>query len=105
MPLRILKSDQPAGLRLVGELDISNVASLAEAMRGEIERGGDVVLDLGGLAFMDSSGIQLLIKASRELEGRGRLTLVAPGEVVRRTLELVPVQRLGNVVIIDDEHA
>ena len=105
MPLRIMKSDHEAGLRLVGELDVSNVADLAEAIRAEVDRGGDVVLELGGLAFMDSSGIQLLIRTSRELEGRGQLTLVSPGELVRRTLELVPVERLGNVEIIDDEHA
>jgi len=105
MPLRIMQSADASGLRLVGELDISNVSTLAEAMRADIERGGDVVLDIGGLAFMDSSGIQLLIKTSRELEGRGRLRLISPGELVRRTLALVPVERLGNVEIVDEEHA
>ena len=105
MPLRILRTENSAEVRLVGEADISNVATLAEALRADVQRGGDVVLDLAGLTFMDSSGIQLLIKASKDLDGRGRLKLIAPGDLVRRTLQLVAVDRIENVEIIDDEHA
>jgi anti-anti-sigma factor len=104
MPLRVLRSEGSKEVRLVGEVDISTVTALAEALRDDVERGGDLVLDLAGLAFMDSSGIQLLIKTSKALDGRGRLKLIAPGELVRRTLELVSVDRLENVEIIDDQH-
>ena len=103
MLLDIEKTDAPRGFRLVGELDASNVTSLSEALQPEIERGGDLTLDLAGLAFMDSTGIQVLVRTAQALEGRGDLILVSPGNLVRRILELIPVQKLDNVRIVGDE--
>jgi anti-sigma B factor antagonist len=103
MLLDIEKTDAPRGFRLVGELDASNVTSLSEALQPEIDRGGDLTLDLAGLAFMDSTGIQVLVRTAQGLEGRGDLILVSPGTLVRRILELIPVQKLDNVRIVGDE--
>lgn len=103
MLLDIEKTDAPRGFRLVGELDASNVASLSEAIQPEIERGGDLTLDLAGLAFMDSTGIQVLVRTAQGLEGRGDLVLVSPGNLVRRILDLIPVEKLDNVRIVGDE--
>jgi anti-anti-sigma factor len=103
MLLDIEKTEAPRGFRLVGELDASNVASLSDAIQPEIDRGGDLTLDLAGLAFMDSTGIQVLVRTAQGLEGRGDLILVSPGNLVRRILELIPVQKLDNVRIVGDE--
>ena len=103
MLLDIEKTEAPRGFRLVGELDASNVGALSEALRPEIDRGGDLTLDLAGLAFMDSTGIQVLVRTAQGLEGRGDLILVSPGTLVRRILELIPVQKLDNVRIVGDE--
>ena len=103
MLLDIEKTEAPRGFRLIGELDASNVTSLSEALQPEIDRGGDLRLDLAGLAFMDSTGIQILVRTAQGLEGRGNLILVSPGNLVRRILELIPVQKLDNVQIVGDE--
>ena len=103
MLLDIEKTEAPRGFRLIGELDASNVTSLSEALQPEIDRGGDLTLDLAGLAFMDSTGIQILVRTAQGLEGRGNLILVSPGNLVRRILELIPVQKLDNVQIVGDE--
>jgi anti-sigma B factor antagonist len=103
MLLDIETTESPRGFKLVGELDASNVASLSEALKPAIDRGGDLTLDLAGLAFMDSTGIQVLVRAAQGLEGRGNLILVSPGNLVRRILELIPVQKLENVEIVGDE--
>ena len=103
MLLDIEKTDAPKGFRLIGELDASNVASLSQPLQPEIDRGGEHTLDLAGLAFMDSTGIQVLVRTAQGLEGRGDLILVSPGSLVRRILELIPVQKLDNVRIVGDE--
>ena len=87
----------------MGELDASNVGVLQDALSREVEKGGDLTLDLAGLAFMDSSGIQALIKAAQGLAGDGRLILRSPGDLVRRILSLIPMDKLANVEIVDDE--
>lgn len=103
MLLTIEKTEDPRGLRLVGELDASNIASLTEALEPAVAQGGDITLDLAGLAFMDSTGIQVLVRTAQELEGRGSLVLVSPGNLVRRILDLIPVRKLDNVRIVEDE--
>ena len=52
---------------------------------------------------MDSSGIQVLIKTAQDLGDNGRLILQSPGELVRRILSLIPMDKLTNVEIVDDE--
>lgn len=103
MLLTIEKTQDPRGLRLVGELDASNVTSLTEALEPDVAQGGELTLDLAGLAFMDSTGIQVLVRTAQELQGRGTLVLVSPGNLVRRILDLIPVRKLDNVRIVEDE--
>ena len=103
MLLQIEKTESPRGLRLVGELDASNVDQLSQAIAPEIAEGGDLTLDLAGLAFMDSTGIQVIVRTAQNLGERGTLVLVSPGSLVRRILELIPVDRLENVRLEDDE--
>jgi anti-anti-sigma factor len=103
MSLQVLKTENPGTIRLIGEVDVSNVHALRDALRDEIQDGAHVTLDLAGLAFLDSTGIQLIVRTARELQGRGTLTLRSPGDLVRRTLELVPVERLGNVHIVEGD--
>ena len=103
MLLQLERTDEPRGYRLVGELDASNVGMLSDALGREVTNGGDLTLDLGGLAFMDSSGIQVLIKTAQDLNGRGRLILQSPGDLVRRILSLIPMDKLANVEVVDGE--
>lgn len=101
--LQVERVEDPRGFRLVGELDASNVGVLSDALSKEMEKGGDLTLDLAGLAFMDSTGIQALIKTAQELAPQNRLVLRSPGDLVRRILSLVPMNRMANVEILDDE--
>jgi anti-anti-sigma factor len=103
MLLTVERIEAPRGFRLVGELDASNVGVLGDALDPEVAQGGDLTLDLGGLAFMDSSGIQVLIRTAQDLRGNGRLFLRSPGDLVRRILTLIPMDKLENVEVIDDE--
>ena len=50
-------------LGLVGELDIASAGALKERLRVLAARGEPVVLDLGRLQFIDSSGLRELVRA------------------------------------------
>jgi anti-anti-sigma factor len=78
-------------VRLVGELDITSVGVVRGAVRGLIiDRDCAVlVLDLAGLSFIDSSGLNLLVTIKRDVSDAGAgLLLRAPQTTVRRVLEL-----------------
>jgi stage II sporulation protein AA (anti-sigma F factor antagonist) len=103
MLLQIERTDSPRGFRLVGELDASNAGQLWDAITPELDQAGNLTLDLTGLAFMDSSGIQVLVNTAQGLADHGTLILVSPGPLVRRLLDLIPVERLDNVRIEGEE--
>jgi anti-anti-sigma factor len=60
-------------LTLRGELDLGTAAQLEQALA---EAGDDVLLDLRGLTFMDSTGVRVLLEAA-ERRGPG-LRIVPP---------------------------
>jgi anti-anti-sigma factor len=60
-------------LTLRGELDLATTALLEQALG---EAGDDVLLDLRGLTFMDSTGVRALLEAA-ERNGP-RLRIIAP---------------------------
>lgn len=75
-----------------GELDIATTPELAGAFAAAT--GGDVVVDLRGVTFMDSSGIACVLQAWRASgEAGGRLRAVPGPDEVQRVLALVALDR------------
>jgi anti-anti-sigma factor len=97
--LEIERIDEPRGLRLVGELDLSNVDQLNAALEPEVQRGGEIALDVAGLSFIGSAGVQALIRALLDLEGRGGIVLVAPGDSLRQLIGIMGLDRFPNLEV------
>ncbi len=77
-------------IRLFGELDLANTA-LVEREIAQAEAGGapTIVIDLSGLLWVDSTGVQLLLSAhARSRAHRHRLALVPAPAEVQRVFEL-----------------
>ena len=74
-----------------GELDLSGAAIL-QAELDRLAEDGDlsgVVLDLRGLAFMDSSGLRLVVLADMQARDVGRRFAIVRGdETVHRVFEI-----------------
>lgn len=94
MPQLTVRTSEDAGaLRVVahGDLDIATAGRLGRALE-EAERrasGNSVVLDLSGLAFMDSTGLQVLLDADVRAAGAAHALAVVPGDgEARRVIEI-----------------
>src|SRR6266542_3708150 len=87
--LRITRRRSPPGLRLQGEVDRSNLSSLAAALAGVVETSGDVHLDLTALAFIDVAELRLLTYEARRMPAGRYLVLDGVAPYVRRILALV----------------
>lgn len=73
---------------LKGELDLGTVP-LVSARLQEPWPAREMVLDLSGLTFADTTGMGFLIEAQREAEARGRtLVLRNPSARIRATLRI-----------------
>ena len=78
-----------------GELDLSTADDLEKRIR-EIEVTGapEIVLDLRGITFMDSTGLRLVIAADDRARGDGRSLLLVKGpENVHRVFRVALLDR------------
>ena len=80
----------PRSATVAGECDLNTGRQLRDVLTSEVSRGVlRLILDLSGLTFMDSTGMQVLLSILTVLTVRGRtLALVSPQPVVARILEL-----------------
>ena len=78
------------GLTVRGELDMASGPQLEEAVDAAIrESVGAFVIDLSDLEFIDSTGLQVLLRARGLLAREDRaLAVVCPHGPVRRVFEL-----------------
>jgi anti-anti-sigma factor len=76
---------------LIGELDLADAARVAdELVRVEATDATRIVLDLDGLAFIDTSGVRLVIEADARSRADGsRLRLTRGSRAVQRVFEIV----------------
>ena len=86
-------------------MDVLSSPSFTEAMAElEQERPDGVVIDVAGLTFIDSSGINALVQAARAVEARGRrAVLAAPGTHVQRVFDITHVPEIVAVASDRDE--
>ena len=74
--------------RLIGEVDLSNAATVEGRLCGLIEQG-NMVVDLSQTTFLDSTGLSAMIVAFRRGQVLGHtLRLSAAQGQVRRVLEI-----------------
>ena len=95
----VVADHDPRLLFLFGGLDVATVGTLREhlgrALDG-IDPGTDVVVDVAGLDFIDSTGLGAFVAAARRLqrEGGGHLVLRSPRKAFRFTLEVAGLQKV-----------
>lgn len=79
-------------LRLSGELDLAT-SELVEAELTRVEASGPrtIVLDLSDVAFINSSGVHLLLDAERRARRRSVPTLLRASPPVQRVLQICGV--------------
>jgi len=87
-------------LRLSGELDISSAPKVEDELaRVEPGRPELIVLDLRNLAFMDSTGLRLLIAADTRARNAGRKLLIVKGpEAVQRVFRITRLEERLEIV-------
>jgi anti-anti-sigma factor len=95
-PLSVEVEPGQDGVRIVslaGELDLATTPIAEGPLFGELAAGRDVLVDLTGLSFIDSSGIGLLIRAFRADGGSRMHTVIVRDSQVDRVFRLVGLDR------------
>jgi anti-sigma B factor antagonist len=83
----------PSIVSLVGELDLGTIPRMEGALLEQVTQRPAVLVDLSELAFIDSSGIGILIQALRSANGTPVRILVGPGSQVERVFEIAGISQ------------
>jgi anti-anti-sigma factor len=76
----------PCGLRLGGNIDVSNSMVLAAALSAAAASMTEVTVDFRGVLFCDLSGLRALVQAAAQIDGGRRIRVVGlPDHLLRAT--------------------
>jgi anti-sigma B factor antagonist len=90
----------------VEELDASNATDFKRDMAPLLDAHTKLVIDLGRLRFVDSSGLGAFISCLRKLNGKGGdLKLCGMSKQVRAVFELVRMHRIFDIFGTREEAA
>jgi anti-anti-sigma factor len=98
------RAEGEARVRPVGELDIATAPEVDRHLRELREGGGEaLVLDLRAVAFMDSSGLRLIVSWDEEARRDGfGFALVAGADVVERVFDTTRVRE--HLTFVEPRH-
>ncbi len=97
MPITVTSRDSALTIALSGEIDHQVAREMMDSITDAIATRlpAQLVLDLSGVTFMDSSGIAVLLRARRQLaHSGGALRVVNIPAQARRVLDAAGIGRL-----------
>ena len=83
-----------------GELDLVSEATFRQHVLAAARPGATIRLDVSDLAFMDSSGLNVLVQILRTIGPDGRLSIEQPNPFVRRVLGVAGLDRHPSLEIV-----
>ncbi len=84
-------ADGGATVFVAGELDLATAGELERLVGERVEDASSLTLDLGGLTFVDCSGLRAVMNVCAAARGRGvPVRVTALSAPLRRLLELLP---------------
>ena len=94
--MSVTNGDSYTVIALAGESDVYTYDQLRGALESAAAKGGSLlIVDLSGLGFMDSTGVQVLLDIRVMMSNRGgKLALASPQNTVARVLNLVGADQL-----------
>lgn len=91
------EGDQATGrVRIIGEIDFTNSMAVRDWLNAFADQCGvDVVLDLGDLLYIDSSGLAALIEVRKHLSAKAKaIRIEAVSPQVQKLFELTQIGSL-----------
>jgi anti-sigma B factor antagonist len=101
--LEIIRTKDPSGFRLIGEIDMASAPMLQEALLVALSEGGPVTVDMKDVTFIDSSGLKVIVACAAETASNEPVTVKDPSAIVRRALEVFGMEQIPGLRV-EHEH-
>jgi anti-sigma B factor antagonist len=98
--LQIIPTDDPHGVRLIGEVDMATAPELLDVLLAAM--GGDrpITIDMAGVTFIDSSGVQAILNTAAEATPEDPVIVKDPSDAALRVMELVGIERMPAIRVV-----
>jgi anti-anti-sigma factor len=94
----LLDADGQTTVTVRGEVDLATAGALWETLQKAAVAGTTLVVDLSGTRFIDSSGLDLLLRARRNLATMGStIVLRSPHQGVLKVLQVSGLDRIFTI--------
>ena len=99
MQVNVTDSEEAITIKVEGEIDLYSSPELRSAINQAVPKGRRAVrIDLGGVAYMDSSGVATLVEGLRHAGDKGvEFVLIAPSSSVMKVLQLSRLDTVFNI--------
>ena len=81
---------------------MATAETLRDALDPVVQANGQLVLDVGEITFIDSSGLRALLHLSQQMNGSAPLVLSQVSPSVRRLLDVVGLEAVPGIEVEDD---
>ena len=88
MNINIEKVDNSTVFKLDGRLDTATAPELEQAINNEGDALKNLVLDFGGINYISSAGLRVLLGAQKKMNAQGSMELINVNEDVMDILEM-----------------
>ena len=82
---------------LEGRLDTMTSPSFEEKISKVVDDAEKLIIDLSDLLYISSAGLRVLLGATQQMEGKGRLIVRNPNQAVREVFDLTGFSRLFTI--------
>jgi anti-sigma B factor antagonist len=93
----VVSSASPDTVEVAGELDMATAPQLEAVAADVLSTGRGVTIDMGGVTFVDSSGLGAVLRIASSLDGQGPLRLVNVPPLVARVIQLTGLEGIGTI--------
>ena len=99
MSFRISEDGAAATVFLTGDIDLETSPLARQTLLAAVDKGMPVVVDMGGVSYMDSSGIASLVEAFQKAKSAGHdFSLARVGGTVQKVLALARLDKVFRIV-------
>ena len=90
------ETDEIVAVCVEGDFDLANAPALGDDIDRALDSGNDLIVDLSEATFIDSSVINVLVRASKAAGAREQTMVLQLGTavIVERVLEIARIERV-----------
>ena len=88
MTIEIKRNADVTTIELVGRLDTTTAPALDKTINEDIAQTKNLVLDLGGLEYVSSAGLRVILGAQKKMQKVGTMKVTKVCEAVMEVFEM-----------------